>query len=227
MGEVDFEAHRRQLVEMLKVQGILRDPEVIRAMLTVPRENFVPEHLKKDAYIDSPLPISKGQTISAPHMVAMMCEALEVKEGYRILEVGAGSGYHAAVIAEAISPKGSRGQGHIYTIEIVEELGKFAERNLERTSYGRTVTVIRGDGSKGLPEHAPFDRILVTASAPSAPQPLIDQLKLGGILVTPIGAPYSFQTLRLVRKNLAGEMKVSDLCGVSFVPLRGEYGWKD
>jgi len=223
----NFEAQRRQLVEMLRSQGILRNAEVTRAMLTVPRENFVPERFKEEAYADSPLPISKGQTISAPHMVAMMCEALEIKKGCKVLEAGAGSGYHAAVMAEIVSPKGGGEQGHIYTIEIIEELAEFAERNLERTSYSRKVTVLRGDGSKGLPEHAPFDKILVTASAPSIPQPLIDQLKLGGILVTPIGAPYSFQTLRQVRKNIEGKLDVSDLCGVSFVPLRGEYGWKD
>ncbi|WP_309492124.1 protein-L-isoaspartate(D-aspartate) O-methyltransferase [Candidatus Hecatella orcuttiae] len=226
MVKLKPEEERRRLVEALQAYGALRSPKVIRAMLKVPREMFVLESMKDRAYDDTPLPILSGQTISAPHMVAMMSELLELEAGHRVLEVGAGSGYHAAVVAEIIAPEEAENKGHVYTVEILPELVRFASENLEKTSYAKVVTVIQGDGSRGLPSHAPFDRIFVTASAPSVPPPLVEQLKPGGILVIPVGGAYISQTLRTVKKRQDGQVESSDLMGVAFVPLRGEYGWK-
>ena len=165
------------------------------------------------------------QTISAPHMVAMMCEYLELKVGDKVLEVGAGSGYHAAVAAELVAPKTAKNPGHVYTTEIFKELVEFASANLSRTSYILSVTVIHCDGSQGLSEFAPFNKIIVTAAAPKTPTPLIEQLEAGGILVIPIGEPHLCQVLRLIRKTPDGKVDVADLFGVAFVPLRGKYGW--
>ena len=220
----DFKAERERLVKRLIEEGFLRDKKVIEAMRKVPREEFVPENLRNSAYADTPLPIGYGQTISAPHMVAMMCEYLELKVGDKVLEVGAGSGYHAAVIKEIVAPENAENPGHVYTIEIVKELAEFARKNLEKTSYKNRVTVIHGDGTLGLPEHAPFDRIIVTAAAPSIPKPLIEQLADGGILIIPVGEPHFSQVLKRVMK-VKDTLKFDDLCDVVFVPLRGKYGW--
>lgn len=220
----DFEAQRRRLVESLKAGGVIKSRKVAEAMLKVPREKFVPENVRNQAYYDSPLPIGWGQTVSAPHMVAIMCELLELDVGQKVLEVGAGCGYHAAVVAEIVAPRESESKGHVYTVEIVRELAEMARRNLEANSYAGRVTVVEGDGTLGLPEHAPFDRILVTAAAPRVPPPLLDQLKPGGIMVIPVGEPYAYQVLRLVRKLPDGRVEEEDLIGVAFVPLRGAYG---
>ncbi len=227
MTSLDFEAERRKLVEALKSQGVIRSRKVAEAMLRVPRERFIPERLRGQAYYDMPLPIGWGQTVSAPHMVAMMCEFLELEVGHRVLEVGAGCGYHAAVIAEIVAPRGAEGGGHVFTVEIIKELAEMARRNLEANSYAGRVTVVHGDGTLGLPEHAPYDRVLVTAAAPSIPPPLVEQLKPGGILVIPVGEPYSYQVLRVARKLPDGRLVWEDLMGVAFVPLRGAYGHKD
>jgi len=224
---LSFKLKRNQLVERLVAEEVIHSKEVIRAMGMVPREEFVRREDKGSAYVDTPLPLFKGQTISAPHMVAMMCGALELRVGERVLEIGAGSGYHAAVISEIVAPKGSENPGHVYTIEIHKLLSEFAKDNLNRTSYSRAVTVINGDGSKGLPEHAPYDKILVTAAAPEVPKPLIDQLNPSGILVVPVGDKHAFQVLRVLKKKQDGTIEVKDLWGVAFVPLRGEHGWKD
>lgn len=226
MNKLKYESLREQLVKSLTAEGILRDKEVIRAMNIVPREEFLPESLRNSAYVDTPLPLFQGQTISAPHMVAMMCQYLKLKKGDCVLEVGAGSGYHAAVIAEIVSYKESGEGGHVYTLEIVKELAEFAERNIKRTSYSKSVTVFARDGSAGLPEYAPYDKILVTATAPRIPAPLIEQLKPEGLLVSPVGEPHSFQVLRVLRKDSNGRIETSDLGGVAFVPLRGKYGWE-
>lgn len=221
-----FESQRKRLVARLVAEGILQSPKVAKSMETVPREKFLPPEMVISSYADTPLPINSGQTISAPHMVAIMCEALELAEGQKVLEVGAGSGYHAAVVAEIVAPVGSENPGHIYSVEIHHTLAEFARRNLEGAGYGHRVTVIEGDGSQGLPEEAPFDRISVTASAPSVPQPLIDQLKDGGILVIPVGDPHSFQELLLVKRGVNGRINTRSICGVAFVPLTGKYGWR-
>jgi len=226
MSSRTFEKQRESLVQRLKADGIIRSSEVARAMRAVPREMFLPEDIKASAYVDSPLPIGFGQTISAPHMVAMMAEALELEVGHKILEVGSGSGYHAAVLAEIVAPRNVEKVGHIYTVEIVPELSTFARMNLESTGYGDRVTVILGDGSMGCPEHAPYDRISVTAAAPKVPKALVGELKVGGVLVIPVGGAYFYQELVRVRKESEGDVSTRSICGVAFVPLRGKDGWK-
>ncbi|MEM3607268.1 MAG: protein-L-isoaspartate(D-aspartate) O-methyltransferase [Candidatus Bathyarchaeia archaeon] len=218
-----FAESRRRLVDALIREGILRDEKVIDALLKVPRELFVPSEYKGYAYADTPLPIGYGGTISAPHMVAMMDEALELEGGLKVLEVGAGSGYHAATIAHIVS-RGSV-EGHVFTVEIVPELFRLAVRNLMGSSYSRWVTVILGDGSKGFHEAAPYDRILVTAAAPDIPKPLVEQLGNPGVLVIPVGGQYSFQSLTVVRKYPSGRIKIEERGGCSFIPLMGEYGF--
>lgn len=212
----------RALIE----EGIIRSPEVARAVSTVPRESFLQEGVKANAYIDLPLPIGFGQTISAPHMVAMMAEALELRVGHKVLEVGSGCGYHAAVLAEIVAPKASAEKGHVYTVEIVPELFDFARKCLEFTGYGDRVTVILGDGSIGCPEYAPYDRISVTAAAPKIPRALVEELEVGGIFVIPVGGAYFYQELMKVKKEPEGKISMQSLHSVAFVPLRGEEGWE-
>jgi len=189
-------------------------------MRRVPREEFVPDDLREDAYLDSPLPIGEGQTISAPHMVAIMVEQLELKPGMKVLEIGAGSGYHAAVCAEIVGP-----EGHVYTVERIASLASFAEANLKRTGYARNVTVVFGDGTRGLPQYAPYDRIFVAAAAPDIPSPLVDQLVEGGSMLVPVGGRY-YQDLIRVRKRKGGGIEKENLGGCVFVPLIGEYGYR-
>jgi protein-L-isoaspartate(D-aspartate) O-methyltransferase len=225
LDEDEQSIRRRALVNALRAQGLVKSEVVYRAMLAVPREKFLPAESSAQAYVDSPLPIGYGQTISAPHMVAIMCEALELHEGQRVLEIGAGSGYHAAVVAEIIAPRDSRKPGHLFTIEIVEELARFAEQNLSRLGYSERVTVICADGSQGYPDLAPYDRIYVTAAAPEVPRPLVDQLANGGILLIPVGHRHFFQTLLRLAKDREGNISEQDLGGVAFVPLVGKHGW--
>lgn len=227
MTEIDFAKKRKNLAESLIRQRILRSPRVIAAMLKVPREEFVPHGFREMAYDDSPVPIMASQTISAPHMVAMMCEALELAEGQKVLEVGTGSGYHAAVVAELVAPQSEARKGRMFTLEIKQELAQFAHENLERLGYGDVITVLKRDGSIGLPEEAPFERILVTAAAPTILDTLVAQLTTDGIMVIPVGGAYSFQELMLVRKNPKGKMATMDICSVAFVPLLGKYGWSE
>jgi len=217
-----------KLIENLSKQDILRSPNVINAMKMVPRTKFLsPDSQSYDA-VDTPLPIGFGQTISAPHMVSIMNEALQLEVGHKVLEVGAGSGWHAATIAEIIAPKGGpRSEwGHVYTIEIVQGLAETARKNIMNAGYGDRVTIIMGDGSKGYLEKAPYDRMLVTAAAPDVPKPLVDQLKTEGILLIPVGSYSMFQTLWKLTKEMDGKLKQENLGGVAFVPLRGEYGHK-
>ncbi|MDK2782173.1 MAG: protein-L-isoaspartate(D-aspartate) O-methyltransferase, partial [Archaeoglobi archaeon] len=189
----DFREERERAVERLVRAGYIKDRRVIEALKRVPRHLFVPEKYRKYAYVDEPLPIGENQTISAIHMVGIMAELLEVEEGMKILEIGAGSGYHAAVLAELVGESGI-----IYSVERIPKLAEMARRNLERAGY-KNVIVLIGDGSKGLPEKAPFDRISVTAAAPEIPRPLVEQLKDGGIMVIPVGR--IFQELKVVRKK--------------------------
>ena len=212
------EDRRNRLVDSLVRRGYVVSPTVEDAMRRVRREEFVPARLRPDAYVDTPLPIGEGQTISAPHMVAIMAEKLELSPGHRVLEVGAGSGYHAAVAAELVSPG-----GHVYTVERVKSLARFAEDNLSRAGYSDTVTVIFADGSLGLPEKAPFDRIFVACGAPDIPSPLVDQLSDGGKMLVPVGGRM-YQDLVKVEKK--GDRVVSENCGgCVFVPLVGEHGY--
>ncbi|MGQ9587256.1 MAG: protein-L-isoaspartate O-methyltransferase [Thermoplasmata archaeon] len=213
-----FEEERNRLVDSLLRRGYIRSAEVESAMRRVPREEFIPAEIKDEAYIDTPLPIGEGQTISAPHMVAIMAEALDLSQGHKVLEVGAGSGYHAAVCAEIVAP-----EGHIYTIERISSLATFAEDNLKRTGYGELVTVIFGDGTRGLPEHAPFDRMFVAAGAPDIPAPLTDQLADGGKLLVPVGGRYYQDLIRVERRGK--KLLKENLGGCVFVPLIGEHGY--
>ena len=210
----DYEEERRKMVDLLRRHGV--SERVLEAMMHVKRHLFVPAGLSDQAYGDYPLPIGEGQTISAPHMVAMMCDYLELKKGENVLEVGTGSGYHAAVIAELIGEK-----GHVYSIERIPWLEEFSRENLKRAGYEH-VTVMLRDGTLGLPEHAPYDKINVTCAAPDVPPPLIDQLKVGGMMVIPIGR--HTQELYLVKKRNGVEKKRK--CDVIFVPLVGRYGFK-
>jgi len=190
---------------------------VVSAMSRVKRELFLPEELQGRAYDDTPLPIGLHQTISAPHMVAMMCQILDLQPGMIILEVGGGSGYHAAVMAEMVGPSGM-----VYSVERMPQLVAMARRNLEKAGI-ENVTTIEGDGSLGLPEHAPYDRISVAATAPKVPESLKLQLKVGGKMVLPVGRDY--QELYLVtRKN---GFSVEEKMGVIFVPLIGEEGFRE
>jgi len=223
----EFEEKRKYLVESLKKRSILTDPNVIKAMLKVPRHKFLPEGAISSAYIDSPLSIGMSQTISAPHMNAMMCELLKLKEGDKVLEIGTGSGYHAALCAEIIAPKNSQNPGHIYTIERHLELADRAKINLVTTGYGESVTVINGDGTLGYPQEAPYDKILVTASSPKkVPPPLKKQLKDGGILCIPAGSKEWGQDLYVINKK-GKDFDSKRITGVRFVPLIGEWGFPE
>ena len=210
-----YEDSRIKLVEMLKLEGRIKSKEVEKAFLEIPRENFVPNEIKKYAYADTPLEIENGQTISAPHMVAIMVEELDIKIGQKILEIGAGSGYHAAIVAKLVGKK-----GHVYTIERFSSLTEFSKKNLEKTGI-TNVTVETGDGSEGLQKYAPYDRIYVTCAAPDIPKPLIEQLKDGGKLMIPIGR--TICNLILIEKQ-KDKLNYKDLGGCAFVPLVGKYG---
>ncbi len=219
----EFEEQRRRLVERLSWEGVIRSEEVRKAFLKVPREEFVLERYRDEAYEDTPLPILEGQTISAPHMCAIMCEALQPKPGDRLLEIGTGSGYHAALCAEMVHPNGEIRGDIVVTVEIKRALANFARENLERAGYGALVHVIVADGSSGAPVRISFDKILVTAAAPSVPDVLVEQLAPGGRMVIPVGR--FIQDLKLVYKSPEGEVYVRSLGGCVFVPLRGQYGF--
>ncbi len=202
-----FLRERQAMIEdQIKVRGV-KDPQVLKAMLEVERHLFVPEKLKDSAYEDCPLPIGRGQTISQPYIVAYMTEALQLKKEDRVLEIGTGSGYQAAVLAEIVSD--------VYSIEIVEELAKTAQKRLKTLGY-RNITVTHGDGYKGWPEHAPYDAIIVTAAPPEIPQELVKQLKIGGRMIVPTGS-FS-QKLQLITKTETG-VKIKNLLPVRFVPM--------
>ncbi len=188
------------------------DPRVMAAMARVPRHEFVPEESRVYAYDDGPLPIGFGQTVSQPFIVALMTDLLEPDEEDVVLEVGTGSGYQTAVLAELVKK--------VYSIEIIAELAEKARERLKRLGY-TNVEIKVGDGYYGWPEHAPFDGILVTAAAPDIPPPLIDQLKPGGRLVIPVGEPFGYQTLKVVHKDDEAATRIRDVLGVAFVPLTG------
>ncbi len=224
MEKADWE----NLIKNLIKEGTLRTPKVIRAMRAVPRTRFLPTEMQEYTASDSPLPIGFGQTISAPHMVSIMNEALNLDVGDKVLEVGAGSGWHSATIAEIIAPRETpRSEwGHVYTTEIVQGLADNARKNIMNAGYSDRVTIISTDGSRGYAEKAPFDRIVVTAAAPSVPKPLVEQLKAEGILVIPVGSASLFQNLLRLTKQSDGKIREENLGGVAFVPLTGEHGHK-
>jgi len=207
----DFAAQRQRMVtEQLKARGI-SDERVLNAMNKVPREEFVPPDSRAGSYEDGPLPIGYGQTISQPYIVAFMTEQLRLKPSDRVLEIGTGSGYQAAILAELMS--------QVYSIEIVEPLAKNAEATLQRLGY-ENVHVKIGDGYKGWPEAAPFDAIIVTCAPDRVPQPLVDQLKDGGRMVIPVGDRIAQELYLLEKKN--GQLKQSATLPVRFVPMARE-----
>ncbi len=197
--------------EDIKGRGV-KDPAVVKAMLDVPRHLFVPTHHRDKAYGDYPLPIGEGQTISQPYVVALMTEALSLKPKDRVLEIGTGSGYQAAVLARIVS--------EVYTIEIRVGLAGKAKKRLKELGYDN-VKVKYGDGYFGWLEYAPFDAIIITAAANHIPVPLIEQLREGGRLIIPLGSTLYLQTLTLARK-VKGELKLTQMGPVAFVPMTGE-----
>jgi len=189
------------------------DPKVMEAMGRVPREEFVPSELKHLAYANGPLPIGHGQTISQPYIVALMTDLLQLNKDSRVLEIGTGSGYQTAVLAELAE--------RVFTVEVVRELGEASAGKLTQLKYGNIV-YHTGNGYDGWAVYAPYDAIIVTAAASHIPQALVDQLKPGGRLVIPVGLPYMPQELMLVEKDNRNEIHTQDILGVSFVPLQGE-----
>ena len=218
------DSYKRKRLWMVKSQikgRDVKDEKVLEAMRKVKRHEFVPpdEHIRKRmsasrwlelAYADSPLPIGFGQTISQPYIVAFMTEKLKLKKGHKVLEIGTGSGYQAAVLAEIVDK--------VYTIEIIEELGKQAKERLKRLKY-KNIEVKLGDGYYGWEEHAPFDSIIVTAAAEHIPPPLIKQLKKGGRMCIPVGPRFWGQHLTLVEKTEDGEIRREQILPVRFVPF--------
>lgn len=223
----DFAELRRQAIEDLRQERILRNAEVIKAMGKVPREEFLPLEVRSYAYADSPIPIGHGQTTSALHMTALFCEFGEMKLGQHVLEVGGGCGYMSCVYAEVVAPSEQRKEtwGHVWSAEIVPELAEFGKKNIERLGYADRVTFIEADASEGLEGQAPFDLIIVTSAAPGIPSELTDQVKAGGILLIPVGGPQFYQELMRIRKNKDGSLSRENMGGVAFVPMRGTRGW--
>jgi len=201
---------RKRMVDVIEHRYGLKNPRILEAMLNVPRHWFVPEANRADAYIDGPLLIGHGQTISQPFIVAYMTSLLELTENMRVLEIGTGSGYQAAVLTE-FTP-------YVYTIEILEPLGKTAQKTLHTSGY-KTVKVKIGDGYKGWPEYAPFDVIIVTCAPDHIPQDLLEQLKPGGKMIIPVGGVYRIQDLILVAKDKKGRITKESKMPVRFVPM--------
>jgi protein-L-isoaspartate(D-aspartate) O-methyltransferase len=209
--ETYAEARKRMVETQILARGI-EDQQVIAAMLAVPREEFIPEQYRAYAYHDSPVPIGHGQTISQPYIVALMSEKLSLSTADRVLEVGTGSGYQAAVLARIAH--------EVYTVEIIGPLAREAEARLKRLGYDN-VKVKVGDGYEGWEEYAPYDRVIVTCAPTEIPQPLVDQMKEGGIMVIPVGTE-GFQYLYRVKKYM-GEAETEEVIPVSFVPLTGPH----
>ncbi|HEX5259052.1 MAG TPA: protein-L-isoaspartate(D-aspartate) O-methyltransferase [Sphingomicrobium sp.] len=214
----DFTAEREAMVErQLRRRGIT-DQRILDAFLQVPREAFVASEYAHLAYGDHPLPIEAGQTISQPYIVALMIEAAGIKAGDKVLEIGSGSGYAAAVIGRVAAK--------VVGIERQHELVEVARERLKRLGY-ENVEIVEGDGTRGWPEEAPYDAILAAASGSHIPAPLVDQLKGGGSIVMPVGEPGGAQNLVRATKREDGTLEQSDLGAVRFVPLIGEEGWSD
>jgi len=206
------ELRERMVKEQIEKRGI-KDENVLQAMLKVPRHEFVPESLKSRAYEDTPLPIGFGQTISQPYIVALMTELLKIKMGDKVLEVGTGSGYQAAILSELTDK--------VYTVEIIEELGEIARKRFARLGY-KNIKVKIADGYYGWKEYAPFDVIIVTCAAEHVPPPLLEQLKDGGRMCIPVGPPFQVQTLLLIEKK-DGKVISKSILPVFFVPMLGKH----
>lgn len=213
---MELSAAKRALIKELASQGI-KDGAVLEAMIAVPRHLFVPKDFIDEAYANYPLPIAGSQTISQPYTVAVMLEALELKPGMKVLEVGTGSGWNAALIGHLVSPG-----GFVFTTEIVHELVEWSKKNIEKAGIDN-VSVIEADGSCGLRSEAPFDRCIVTAACPKMPPPLIEQLKEGGIIVAPIGHAWEQELIKAVKTD--SKLQKKALGSFMFVPLKGKWGF--
>jgi protein-L-isoaspartate(D-aspartate) O-methyltransferase len=209
------EAERVAMVSQQLIPRRISDSRVLEAFLRVPRHEFLHQESLREAYADYPLPIGEGQTISQPYMVALMTECLNLKGDGSVLEIGTGSGYQTAILAELAK--------NVYSVERFQSLSRNAKQNLDKLGY-TNVYLKTGDGTLGWPEHAPYDRILVTAGAPDVPNSLIQQLKENGRLVIPVGGAFS-QVLTVVENKKEGIVK-TDVCGCIFVPLVGQEGWR-
>ncbi len=211
---LDYTELRKKMVRKQLIKRGIEDSKVIEAFKKVPREEFVPPKIRDMAYQDAPLPIGFGQTISQPYMVAVMTQHLCLQNDSKILEIGTGSGYQSAILAE-IARK-------VYSVEIVSKLIGFAKDNLIRLRY-KNVFLIQADGTLGYKKASPYDGIIVTAGAPTVPKPLIEQLAIGSKLVIPVGTSYS-QVLKVITKTKKG-LEEKEICGCVFVPLIGKEGW--
>ncbi|MBG07928.1 MAG: protein-L-isoaspartate O-methyltransferase [Halobacteriovoraceae bacterium] len=219
-----YESERQEMVRVIKrhsegnksfFEKGKMEPKVLEAMGKIERHQFVPKDLKGYAYSDRPLPIGYGQTISQPYIVALMTDLLNIKENDKVLEIGTGSGYQAAVLSPLAKD--------VYTIEIIPPLGKEAKKKFEKVSLTNITSKV-ADGYYGWKEKAPFDAIVVTAAASHVPPPLIKQLKVGGRMVIPVGNPFSVQYLMIVEKNKKGDVKTTQVLPVRFVPFTGKMG---
>ena len=209
-NDPNFDRLRKLMIKnQLQSRGI-RDDAVLEVMRSVERHNFVPENYRDRAYSDGPLPIGHGQTISQPYIVAFMTEQLQVSSQHKILEIGTGSGYQAAILGELAK--------HVFTIEIIPELAEGAKNILNHLSY-KNITVRAGDGYKGWPEEAPFERIMVTAAPAEVPQTLVDQLAPGGRMILPVGAQFLVQYLWVIEKDDQGTVTKEKILPVRFVPM--------
>lgn len=215
-----FKEKREALIKRLEEYGYIKDPKIKKAMLKIKREDFVLPEYKDSAYDDTPLPIPADATISAPHMHAIFLSAADLKSGEKVLEIGAGSGVLLVYMKELVGTK-----GEVVGVEIVPEVYRFAKNNLEKSGHAKKVSLILGDGSKGVNKKK-FDKIIVSATCPEVPKPLTEQLKKGGMIIAPVGEQYGHQELVCVQKTKQGKIVKKNLGGVVFVPLRGKYGWK-
>lgn len=213
---MNFSALRKKMVEEQLIPRGIKDKKVLEAFQKVPRHNFVPKRYLDSAYGDFPLSIGEGQTISQPYMVALMTECLGLSGGETILEIGAGSGYQTAILAELAS--------RVYTVERVVSLAEEARTCLKNLDY-KNIRIEIGDGTRGWPEFAPYEGIVVTAAAPDIPKPLIEQLRIRGKLIIPIGGSFN-QMLTVITKH-RDRTETKQICGCVFVPLLGKYGWKE
>ena len=216
MKEQDDVILRNGMVEDQLIPKGITDKKVLVAMRKVPRHLFTSGKSLENSYGDYPLPVGEGQTISQPFMVALMTQCLELKGGEKVLEIGTGSGYQAAILAEIVK--------EVYSVERFDGLAQKAQVILDGLGY-KNIRIKVGDGTEGWDEFAPYDGIIVTAGAPSVPEPLVEQLAEGGRLVIPVGGAFG-QELLLIRKN-QGEITQEDICGCTFVPLVGKYGWQE
>jgi protein-L-isoaspartate(D-aspartate) O-methyltransferase len=244
----EFNHIKQKLLEYYVTMNYANSQFSINAFERVARSLFVPNGQRSHTYNDNPLPIGHGQTISAPHMAFMECDALDILPGDKVLEIGSGSGYHASIAAEMCAPSNVKPQkwepltryyddsiygghrekwGQVVTVERLEPLVKYARKNIEKAGYADRITVIHGDGTMGLEAHAPYDKILVTAAGPEVPEMLKRQLRVNGRLIIPVGSKNFYQELLLVTREAEDRWTQHNIGGVVFVPLIGKYGFSD